>query len=112
MTGSTQAPRPHANLTIGKAIVIGWLVVNIPTLVIMVGSLVIGLAFLPKLLWLCFLAGFILGWTWWSQSVPRWRRWAHRHGVNPDRLQQWAVTAGLVWRKGSLFEKTEARLKD
>ena len=112
MSGPPQAPGPHTKLTISKAIAVGWLVVNIPTLVIMLGFLVIGFTFMPQVWWIFFLAGFILGWVWWSQSVPRWRRWAHRRGVNPDRLQQWAVTAGLVWRKGSLFEKTEARLKD
>ncbi len=57
------------------------------------------------------LSGFILGWTWWCHSVPRWRRWTHQRGVNPDRLQKWAVITGLVWRKGSWFEKTERNLK-
>ena len=99
-------------MKIWKAIIIGWLVVNVPTLIIIVGFLYVGFTFAAKIWWLFFLAGFILGWTWWSQSVPRWRRWAHQRGVNPDELQRWAVAAGLVWRKGSLFERTEARLKD
>lgn len=78
----------------------------------MLGSLVIGFAIEPKVWWLFFSVGFILAWTWWSRSVPRWRRWAHHRGADPDRLQKWAVLTGLVWRKGSVFEKTEDKLDD
>ena len=99
-------------LGICKAIAAGWLVVNLPAIAIMLASLVIGATIEPTLWWLFFSVGFILAWTWWSHSVPRWRRWALRRGANPDRLQRWAVITGLVWRKGSIFEKTEARLDD
>ena len=103
---------PSRPLGIANAIATGWLVVNMPVLLIMLASLVIGWAVEPTLWWLFFSAGVILAWTWWSHSVPRWRRWALRRGANPDRLQKWAVITGLVWRKGSIFEKTEARLDD
>lgn len=99
-------------LGILKAIMVGWLVVNIPAIAIMLASLLIGFAIEPKAWWLFFSVGFILGWTWWSRSVPRWRRWAHNRGANPDRLQKWGVITGLVWRKGSVFEKTEQRLDE
>jgi hypothetical protein len=95
-----------------KAITAGWLVVNIPAIIIMLTSLLASLAFDARLWWLFLSVGFVLGWTWWSHSVPRWRHWAHRRGVHPDRLQKWAVLTGLVWPKGSRFEKTEAQLKD
>ena len=112
MSDSAPAAGPKGNFPIWKAIAVGYLVVNLPTLVIMLGLIVVGFALVPKAWWLFLLGGFILGWTWWSQSVPRWRRWATQRGADPDELQRWAVAAGLVWRKGSLFEKTEARLKD
>ena len=81
-------------------------------LALMLGPLVIGGPMVPDAWWLFLSIGFILGWTWWSQSVPRWRRWAHQRGVDADSLQKWAVVAGLVWPKGSPRERTEAKLKD
>jgi hypothetical protein len=99
-------------LGIAKAIAVGWLVVNLPVMAILLGSLLIALVIAPQIWWLFFSIGFCLAWTWWSHSVPRWRRWAHNSGANPDRLQKWAVITGLVWPKGSLFEKTEKRLDD
>jgi hypothetical protein len=56
--------------------------------------------------------GFVLGWLWWSYSVPRWREWALKQpGINPDELQKAAEVATLVWPKGHFFEKTEFRIK-
>ncbi len=51
--------------------------------------------------------GAVLAWPWWSVSVPRWRRWALARGVNAKQLQKAAVSTGLVWPKGWIFEKTE-----
>ena len=114
-TNMSNSPQPLSSgpgLGLLKAITIGWLVVNIPAIAIMLISLLVGFAVDPRIWWLFFSVGFVLGWTWWSHSVPRWRRWAVRRGVDPDRLQKWAVLTGLVWPKGSLFEKTEARPRD
>jgi Na+/proline symporter len=58
------------------------------------------------------LLGVVLGWLWWSFSIPRWREWALKQpGVDPDQLQKAAEIAGLVWPKGHFFEKTEFRFK-
>jgi hypothetical protein len=105
--------RPSSGrLSILTALIVGWLLVNIPALIIMLGILFIGGLWEPKAWWIFLSIGFILGWTWWSHTIPRWRRWAHRHGVPPERLQKFAVLVGLTWRKGSRFEKTEAKLDD
>ena len=42
----------------------------------------------------------------------RWRRWALRQGIPADELQKAAEAALLVWPKGSIFEKTEFKVKD
>ena len=56
--------------------------------------------------------GFVLGWLWWSYSVPRWREWALKQpGINPDELQKAAEVATLVWQKGHFFEKTEIKIR-
>ena len=54
-----------------------------------------------------FALGFVLAWLWWSLAVPRWRTWALTHGADPERLQQLGQRAGVVWPRGSFFEKTE-----
>ena len=99
-------------LPIWKAILAGWLVVNAPAIIIMVVVLLVGMAIMPNAWWIFLLIAFILGWTWWSYTVPRWRRWAIKQGADADRLQRWAVITGLVWPKGSRFEKTEFRVDD
>jgi hypothetical protein len=52
-------------------------------------------------------AGFVFAWLWWSVSVPRWRRWAEKTGVDARQVYRLAVYTGLIWPEGSLFEKTE-----
>jgi hypothetical protein len=85
-------------LSVWRALVVGWLLVNIPVIVIMLGILLIGIAI-----------GFFLGWTWWSFTIARWRKWAINRGAPPARLQRWAVAVGLTWPKGWVLEKTEIR---
>ena len=115
------------NIGVGKAILIGQLVVNIPVFIIILIISGIGIfmalvlvAMIPSLPdWAYFLGimlpviiGASVGWLWWSFSVPRWRRWALQNGAPEDQLQKWAVLTGLVWPKGWIFEKTEFKLKD
>ena len=50
---------------------------------------------------------FVGCWLHWSYMMPRWRRWAASKGVDPDRLQEVGEQHHLVWRRGSLLEKTE-----
>ncbi len=113
-------------ISIGKAIFVGQLVVNLPVLIIILVvsglGILLTLSFLEPLsslqVWVLIL-GFVTpiivgasaGWLWWSFSVPRWRRWALQNGAPEDELQARAVVVGLVWPKGSFFEKTEFRLK-
>jgi len=60
-----------SNLGVFRAIIVGWLVVNVPAIVIIGSSLLIAAAIEPQAWWLFLSVGFILGWTWWSKSVPR-----------------------------------------
>ena len=113
--------------SVGKAILLGHLVVNALVLLIIFGSLGLGSfiglvlravfpsfsdnAFLVLVL-ICFGAGLVsLGWLWWSFSVPRWRQCALSHGAPAEQLHRWAVLTGLEWPKGHFFEKTEFKLK-
>lgn len=51
-------------------------------------------------------------WLWWSYATPRWRRWAHARGADPDRLQQLAEREKLVWPRGHIFERTEFSVRE
>lgn len=58
------------------------------------------------------LLGFVLGWLWWSYSIPKWRKWALKQpSIDPDELQKAAEAVTLVWPKGHFFEKTEFRIE-
>ena len=107
---------PEKSLSIGLAVLVGQLIVNVPVFLIIIGMAFFAIMFIAtKYYWLSFIllpVGICLGWLWWSFMVPRWRRWAYEHGADPDKLQVWAVATGLVWPKGSLLEKTEIKLKD
>ena len=109
---STKSRSSKSPLSVWKAIIIGWIFVNIPAVTIILSILIVGIKVEPKVWWLFLIIGFILGWTWWSYTIPRWRRWAHRNGTPPDKLQKVAVATGLTWAKGSVFEKTEAKIDE
>jgi hypothetical protein len=97
-------PKP---ISVAKAILIGHVCVNGGVLLVMLASVFIcrffNLLNFPIALGL----GAVLGWPWWSVSVPRWRRWALAKGVDAEQLQKWGVRTGLVWPKGWIPEKTE-----
>ena len=118
--------RQKKNISVITAILVGQLVVNLPIPIIIFGvsSLGIDIAIflgnaLPVLsgfvlvgIIVSVILGVVFGWLWWSFSVPRWRRWAHRNGAPEDQLQRLAVITGLVWPKGWDMEKTEFRIKE
>ena len=106
--GATSRP----SLGVSRAILVGWLVVNLPAIFIMLGVLLVGAAIEPRGWWLSLIAGFSLGWAWWSYTIPRWRRWALNRGVPADRLRRWAVAVGLTWPRGWVFERTESKMKE
>jgi hypothetical protein len=58
---------------------------------------------------LTFLLSWPLAWLCWSLLVPRWRIWAYERVENLDELKMRGVLAGLIWRDGHFFERTEIR---
>lgn len=98
-------------ITVNKAISRGHLMINLPVFVLLV--CVPGLT-----LYLCgdgpfiiigILAGFCLSWLTWSIMVTKWRIWAFENVQNVHDLRKRAVEEKLIWREGSLFERTEIR---
>jgi hypothetical protein len=54
-----------------------------------------------------FFISFVGAWLVWSIQVPRWRLWAYRRVTDIGRLKMLAVERQIVWKDGSIFEKTE-----
>ena len=55
-----------------------------------------------------FIAVFI-GWFWWSYKIVKWKCFAFSKLTLNESLELYskAISAGLIWPKGSLFNKTE-----
>ena len=53
----------------------------------------------------------VFPWLWWSYKITKWRIWAFENTRKRDweELIREAVNAQLIWRAGSIFEKTEIR---
>ena len=58
---------------------------------------------------LTFIASWPLAWLTWSLLVVRWRIWAYERVEDLSELKMQAVAAGLIWRDGHFFERTEIR---
>jgi pyrimidine-nucleoside phosphorylase len=96
------------HLTPEKAVAVGTFVVNLPVLAIMIGGFVVSSWLLHG--WVALIgsiASIAVAWLYWSLTVPRWRLWAMRSGADAELTQILAQRAGLVWKRGSMFEKTE-----
>jgi len=67
--------------------------------------------FESEFVFLCFLMIVppLLAWVWWSREVPPWRIWALRNVDDWPSLERAAVLTGLIWPRGSIFEKTEIK---
>lgn len=108
-------------LSITSAVVVGTLWVNVPILPLMFGPLAAFVHFGPRYVSrpstsfvvtavLAFLLlGFVVAWCWWAYMVPRWRVWAWQRVDDLRGLRASAVSAGLIWPKGHLFERAEIR---
>jgi len=57
-------------------------------------------------------AGPGLAWPWWSYAVPRWRDWVEDQGIAPEEVQEEAERIGLLWPRGSRWERTEFRRRN
>jgi hypothetical protein len=111
-SSSAKTATSDHSLSVGQALLVGWLWVNLPAVVIILGVLILGSLIELRLWWLFLAIGGFLGWTWWSFTIGRWRRWSLTRGAPPERLQKWAVIVLLTWPKGSLPEKTEIQPRD
>ena len=95
-------------ISVEKAIRRGQLWVTVPVMIVMLGSMFLGVFLLPNWTILpCILASLIFAWLTWSILITKWRIWAFSNVEDLIELHEQAVTGQLIWQKGSFFEKTE-----
>lgn len=57
-------------------------------------------------------AGFALGWLYWSYAVVNWKIWAYENVRNVHELKRKAIENNLIWSDGNWFEKTEIKSEE
>ncbi len=99
-------------MSVGRAVLIGRIVVNGPVFLFLMGAFAVPIVLIPRLgAWVAviFVLFFSLAWLWWSLSIPRWRLWAFERVTSIIELKHAAVLAGLTWPDGHFFERTEIK---
>lgn len=102
-------------VTVKKAIRKGQIMVNLPSLSIMIiGSVFSIMLFffdihkaIPIIALLSSL--IILPWLYWSFAIVQWRIWAFSNVRNVHELKRQAIERKLIWPDKSIFNKTEIR---
>ncbi len=91
----------------------GFLIVNLPLLIIIIG-IPIALSYLivgnfgdGGIIGKSIVPCIILGWLWWSYTLPKWRLWAVKNVEDIYQLFEDGISAGLMWPVGHFFQKTE-----
>lgn len=102
-------------ITVDKAIMIGYLMVNVPVFIVIIGCPAFALYLSRQNLisgWgigMGFLIGFVLAWLVWSIMITKWKIWAFEHVRNVHELKKRAIQEKLIWKDGSFFENTEIK---
>jgi len=107
--------KTQTSLTPEEAVRRGKLLINLPIGLFFLLICVLGIALKRReLLVIAFPLSFVLGWLWWSFSVPKWCAWAIRNGADEHETQLLAESglSALVWHKGHFLEKTEFRSRN
>ena len=100
-------PTPRAALRRGHFLVTG------PVLGLMVvGALLAGGRWGVTAMALGILLAMPVAWLWWAYQIPRWRDWVVERGVSQADVESQAVKSGLLWPRGSFFERTEFRRRN
>ncbi|MFN0179638.1 MAG: hypothetical protein ACKVZ0_12640 [Gemmatimonadales bacterium] len=96
-------------MTAKQALIRGHLAISLPILAVFAAAI----ATPARGRWLS-LVGFLGCYAFWSVAAPRWRLWALANVTDtaPASLLERGAKAGLLWREGSWFQRTEFRPGD
>ncbi len=91
----------------------GHLTVTLPVLATIAAGFLLGQFLLtPPRGGVGIVLGALVAWPVWSYQIPRWRDWVVASGLAPGDVEPLAVRTGLLWPRGSFFERTEFRRKN
>lgn len=75
----------------------GWLLVNIPSIIIILVVWFCLAAYLEINGKISAIIGGALGWIYWEFTIKKWIKWALDNNVNPDRLLKIGQFSLLLW---------------
>jgi hypothetical protein len=103
-------------VSVEEAILKGKKMINYPALAIMIAIIIVSIAGAvaleeetPILVIVGFGLSFVVAWLYWSIFITKWRIWAFENVRNVHELKKRAIQENLIWKDGSIFEKTEIR---
>lgn len=89
-----------------KLLLKGQLIVNIPIILIMIGSFLL-LTYTPFSFFKNVFISFVIGWVSWSFLVKFWILWAKKQGVSDEQLLKVGKPGFLVWNMNTIKTVTE-----
>lgn len=75
----------------------GWLLVNIPSIIIILVVWFYLVAYLEVNGKISAIIGGALGWVYWEFTIKKFIKWALDNNVNPDRLLKIGQLSLLIW---------------
>jgi len=94
-----------------RAVLLGQLVVNLPTLVFILVAYFVARQF-PAYFWLFLIAGFLVAWGYYAFVSGRWQRWALRNVADRDQLLRVATMTGLMRPNSDIFNRIDPPMED
>lgn len=77
----------------------GYLWVNLPISILMLGVFYLLILFLNLGSLINILICVAVGWTYWEYSVKKWIKWALDNSVKPDRILKIGQLSLLLWNR-------------
>lgn len=113
---------PPSPISVGRALLIGELVINVPVVGLLVGVTagIVGAVGADHdkgafVLYAAALIAFGLAWAYWSVVTPRWLLWAMNRVVDPKALRRAAIFGSILWpdtRWGRALNNSQWRSAD
>lgn len=113
MTNNKFHISPRHEVSIRKALVIGYLFLGIIPVCIIFGGMWYSIkleevSMISNLqTGLGFVISFVFGWLWWSVFVTKWKIWAYSRVRKVRELKKRAIKDRLIWPDRSWFNKLE-----
>jgi len=85
----------------------GWLIVNIPVFIIILGIWYALLNIFNLNYILSLFIGTLLGWYYWAFSIKRWIKWARNNKVEEKTILKMGRLGLLLWNNSTITDTIE-----